>query len=276
MTLRSRRLLACFLSLLCASSLLAADPPATNGHFQIAKSFPVSEATWAEKGGDLYLVAARRVTNSPYATFYRWPATTIGTNLYLAEGNGGVGVFVTTDIDGVWQLDWEAAGGPKATRRIPLKGLSEDLTLRGNYVYVANGIGRATIDVSDPANPTLVSDVAVPNGKSTPGNAFSPDGNYLVVVAGGQFSVYSIRNAASPQVLQTFTGHGSKGVDEFRLVPRLSASRSGNGGVSIEWEGVGQLQAAPGAAGPWDPIPGAVNPHRSSNEPAQCFRVKVQ
>jgi hypothetical protein len=199
----------------------------------------------------------RRVTNSPYATFYRWPASVAGTNLYIAEGNGGVGVYnitdplfpvlryrhapigaaiagrnqpgsvrafatdgttgfvvsdrtvksvrilatnmqtlatlhtsvlnggglldpqsvfvrngvigvpttmegarfysatdpaqsslllnidlpsriegvaktgrmvyVTSDIDGVWQIDWEAAGGPRSSRRIPLKGLSEDL-----------------------------------------------------------------------------------------------------------------------------------------------------
>jgi hypothetical protein len=710
--LRSPRLLACFLSLLCVSSALAADPPPTNSPFQIVKSFPVSESTWAEKVGDLYLVAAqrsvlvyrktgpgeadyqevnrlfpgldgtiencaiahgrlyvpastlgllayrvaeldqsglqpelrstgaksvgavsvaggrvyakyrnsaeggfgvfdaetlallgeglpgvplyglsavtsnvvyassitnygqmlvvnaqdvaniqlaRRVTNSPYATFYRWPATTIGTNLYLAEGNGGVGVYnitdplnpvlryrhaaigaavagrnqpgsvkafatdgaygflvadqyvktaqilsssmqtlttnhtsvlngggllhpqgvflrdgalgvpttmegvrfysvtnptvwsllanvdlpsrheglakhgrmvyVTTDIDGVWQLDWEAAGGPKASRRIPLKGLSEDLTLRGSYVYVANGIGLATIDVSDPANPhevhywdfpypggtpdinqgwvegvdlvddilyaalgpagfgtfslanpaqpvlmkkmlagtspwgndvsvhggrkllafsgktrivlmnvadpanpTLVSDVAVPNGKSTMGNAFSPDGNHLVVVGGGQFAVYSITNAASPQLLQTFSGHGtesalfyknyllvsgygsgtavyriganpagltriqtlptyfynskywvegdrlftnSEGVDEFRLVPRLSASRSGDA-VSIDWESVGQLQAAPAADGPWATISNAINPHVSGDGSTEFFRVKVQ
>jgi len=606
MTNRSRSILRCSLSLLCASPLLAADPPATNIHFQIVRSFPVSEATWAEKSGDLYLVAAqrsvlvyrktgpgeadyqevnrlfpgldgaiencavargrlyvpastlgllayrvadleqagvqpelrstgtksvggvsvaggrvyaryrsatnggfgvfdaetmallgeglpgvplyglsavtsnvvyassttnygqmlvvnaqdlaniqlaRRVTNSPYATFYRWPATAIGTNLYLAEGNGGVGVYsitdplnpalryryaaigaavpgrnqpgsvkafatdgaygflvsdqyvktvqilaggmqtlttnhtsvingggllhpqgvflrdgvigvpttmegvrfysvtnptvwsllanvdlpsrhegvakhgrmvyVTTDIDGVWQLDWEAPGGPKASRRIPLKGLSEDLTLRGNYVYVANGIGLATIDVSDPANPrevhywdfpypgapdinqgwvegveladdilyaalgpagfgafslanpaqpvllkkmlagtspwgndisvhagrkllafsgktrivlmnvadpanpTLVSDVAVPNGKSTAGNAFSPDGNHLVVVGGGQFAVYNISNAASPQLLQTFAGHGSEGAIFYKNYLLVSGYGSG-------------------------------------------------
>ena len=58
--LRSPRLLACFLFLLCVSSALAADLPATNSHFQITRSFPVSEATWAEKVGDLYLVAAQR------------------------------------------------------------------------------------------------------------------------------------------------------------------------------------------------------------------------
>jgi hypothetical protein len=346
------------------------------------------------------------------------------------EGLAKVGpmIYVTSDIDGVWQIDWEAANGPRSTRRVPLKGLSEDLVLRGQHVYVANGIGLATIDVSDPANPhevhywdfpysgapninegwvegvevmgdilyaalgpagfgtfslanpsqpvllkkmmagtspwgndisvhagrrllafsgktrivlmnvadpanpTLVSDVAVPNGKSTMGNSFSPDGNHLVVVAGGQFSVYSISNAASPQLLQTFTGYGSEGalfyknyllvsgygsgtavyrigtspadltfiqalptyfynskywvegdrlftnsegVDEFRLVPRLSATRSGDQ-VSIEWEGAGQLQSAPAVEGPWDEIPAAVNPHLPSHSPAQFFRVKVR
>jgi hypothetical protein len=58
MKLRPISLLACFLAFFNTTSLLAADPPPTNSHFQIVKSFPVSEATWAEKAGDLYLVAA--------------------------------------------------------------------------------------------------------------------------------------------------------------------------------------------------------------------------
>jgi hypothetical protein len=203
----------------------------------------------------------------------------------------------------------------------------------GRNLLAFSGKARIVLmNVTDPANPTLVSDVAVPNGKSTMGNAFSPDGNHLVVVAGGQFSVYSISNATSPQLLQTFTGYGSEGalfyknylmvsgygsgtavyrigtspadltfiqtlptyfynskywvegdclftnsegVDEFRLVPRLSATQSGNQ-VSIEWEGAGQLQSAPAVEGPWDSIPSAIDPHLSSHSPAQFFRVKVQ
>ena len=60
MTPQSRCLLTCSLSILCARLLLAADPLATNSQFQIVRSFPVSEATWAEKVDDLYLVAAQR------------------------------------------------------------------------------------------------------------------------------------------------------------------------------------------------------------------------
>jgi hypothetical protein len=145
-------------------------------------------------------------------------------------------------------------------------------------------------------------------------------------------SVYSLSNAASPQLLGTFTGSGSEGalfyrdyllmsgrgagttvwkvgqtsadltklqvlpcyfynskyfvegdrlftnaegVDEFRLVPRLSATRSVNQ-VAIDWLGVGTLESAPAIEGPWDTIPNAVNPHLSGNEPARLFRVKVQ
>ena len=35
------------------------------------------------------------------------------------EGLAKVGrmVYATADVDGVWQIDWEAAGGPRATRR---------------------------------------------------------------------------------------------------------------------------------------------------------------
>jgi hypothetical protein len=67
----------------------------------------------------------------------------------------------------------------------------------------------------------------------------------------------------------------SEGVDEFRLVPRLSAVRQGEA-VSIDWEGVGQLQAAPAADGPWATISNAINPHVSGDGPAEFFRVKVQ
>ena len=55
----------------------------------------------------------------------------------------------TADVDGVWQVDWEAAGGPCAARRIPLKGRIEDLLLYEQHLYVANGVGLAVIDVSD-------------------------------------------------------------------------------------------------------------------------------
>jgi len=66
-------------------------------------------------------------------------------------------VYATSDLDGIWQIDWEAAGGPHAARRIPLKGLSEDLVHHGRYLYVANGVGLAVIDVSDEADPHEVS-----------------------------------------------------------------------------------------------------------------------
>jgi hypothetical protein len=178
----------------------------------------------------------------------------------------------------------------------------------------------------------LVADVATPDGKVTQGNVFSPDGSHLVVCQAGIFSVYNISNAASPQLIGTFTGSGSEGamfyrdyllmsgrgagttiwkvgrtpaeltkiqtlpcyfynskyfvegdriftnaegVDEFRLVPRLSASRSG-GQVAIDWEGVGTLESAPAIEGPWDTIPNAVNPHLSINESSRLFRVKIQ
>ena len=75
------------------------------------------------------------------------------------EGLAKVGrmVYATADVDGVWQVDWEAAGGPRATRRIPLKGLSEDLVLHQQHLYVANGVGLAVIDVSAESRPREVS-----------------------------------------------------------------------------------------------------------------------
>jgi hypothetical protein len=74
------------------------------------------------------------------------------------EGLAKVGrmVYVTADVDGLWQLDWEAERGPCAKRRVPLKGLSEDLALRGELLYVANGTGLAVVDVSDETNPREV------------------------------------------------------------------------------------------------------------------------
>jgi hypothetical protein len=71
------------------------------------------------------------------------------------EGLAKVGrmVYATADVDGVWQVDWEAKGGPRAARRIPLKGLSEDLLLHEQHLYVANGVGLAVINVSDETVP---------------------------------------------------------------------------------------------------------------------------
>jgi hypothetical protein len=74
------------------------------------------------------------------------------------EGLAKVGrmVYATADVDGVWQVDWEAPGGPRADRRIPLKGLSEDLALHANHLYVANGVGLAVVEVADAAAPREV------------------------------------------------------------------------------------------------------------------------
>lgn len=65
-------------------------------------------------------------------------------------------VYSSNDVDGVWQTDWQAKGGPKLMRRIPLKGLSEDLVLYKKHLYVADGHGLGVIDVSDENNPHKV------------------------------------------------------------------------------------------------------------------------
>ncbi|MBM4091758.1 MAG: hypothetical protein FJ276_20375, partial [Planctomycetes bacterium] len=81
------------------------------------------------------------------------------------EGLAKVGrmVYATADIDGVWQIDWEAADGPRLSRRIetrpkalPGESLAEDLTLHRNHLYVADGLGLAVMDVSDEDDPRQV------------------------------------------------------------------------------------------------------------------------
>jgi len=235
-------------------------------------------------------------------------------------------VYVTADQDGVWQLNWANPGGTQMRRRIPLKGLSEDLVLYGNHLYVANGIGLGVIDVADennpntvgywdfpytsspninegwvegvaldrsilyvalgpagmasfdlsnpkspallktikpgswgndvavestrkllsytglekfaiisitnPANPVVVCNIAVPQGKTTQGSAFSPDGNYLVIGQANLFSVFDIRNPAAPILLKSYPSTGGEEVLFYKGYLLVS----GRGGGVAVWQ----------------------------------------
>lgn len=124
-------------------------------------------------------------------------------------------VYSSNDVDGVWQTDWQAKGGPKLTRRIPLKGLSEDLVLYRKHLYVANGLGLATIDVSDEKNPHLVDywdapfklDAGLANGWFEGVQVY---GDILYVAMGrAGIACFSLQNPAKPQHLNTINLDGA-------------------------------------------------------------------
>ena len=140
--------------------------------------------------------------------------------LYAALGPAGFGAFsLANPAQPVLLKKMKAGTSP----------WGNDLSVHaGRKLLAFSGKTRIVLmNVADPANPTLVPDVAVPNGKSTAGNAFSPDGNHLVVVGGGQFAVYNISNAASPQLLQTFADHGSEGAIFYKNYLLVSGYGSG-------------------------------------------------
>ncbi|MFC1734709.1 hypothetical protein ACFL1X_01235 [Candidatus Hydrogenedentota bacterium] len=124
-------------------------------------------------------------------------------------------VYSTNDVDGVWQFDWEAEGGPRATNRIDLKGLSEDMVLYENHLYIANGHGVGVIDVSDEENPHEVYywdyPYENPNNKSVAAGwvegVDQADGLLYVAVGGHQgranMRIFDLKNPAKPALLST-------------------------------------------------------------------------
>jgi hypothetical protein len=130
------------------------------------------------------------------------------------EGLAKVGrmVYATADVDGVWQVDWEAAGGPRATRRIPLKGLSEDLVLHQQHLYVANGVGLAVIDVSAESRPREVSYWDFPYRDGKPDiqqgwvEGVDLDGDTLYAALGpAGMATFDVSVPARPVLLATIT-----------------------------------------------------------------------
>ncbi len=150
------------------------------------------------------------------------------------EGMAKVGrmLYVTTDIDGVWQLDWDSAAMPIMSRRIPIHGLTvfdladpahprqiatiepdapadwphkhpphifvHDIQVFPERDLVAYGghTVLALIDVKDPANPKVLS--CVTTAKECSCATFSPDGRYLVAVEKGNSEVFDIQDPTNP------------------------------------------------------------------------------
>jgi hypothetical protein len=138
------------------------------------------------------------------------------------EGIAKVGrmVYVTSDTDGVWQLDWEAPDGPTMSRRIELypnavnygDGLSEDLTLYQNHLYVADGIGLGVIDVSDKNHPQQVFywDFPYPGGSPNINQGWvegvdAANGILYVALGPGGMATFDVSNPAQPVHLKTMT-----------------------------------------------------------------------
>ncbi|MFC1735182.1 hypothetical protein ACFL1X_03630 [Candidatus Hydrogenedentota bacterium] len=124
-------------------------------------------------------------------------------------------IYSTNDIDGVWQFDWDAKGGPsmKQSKRIPLKHLSEDLVMYKDHLYIANGTGLGVIDVFDEANPHEVCywDYAYPagTGKKIVSQAWV-EGVYLykdllyIAMGFGGIGVFDLKEPGEPELIGIF------------------------------------------------------------------------
>jgi len=116
----------------------------------------------------------------------------LGDTLFVACGPGGMAVF-----------DVSAPATPRLLARVNPGTWGNDIAVEPRRkLAVYTGMDRFTLlDVSQPASPRILSSTPANRGRPTQGAAFSPDGTHLVVVAGGLFSVYDIRDPAAPKLL---------------------------------------------------------------------------
>jgi hypothetical protein len=130
-------------------------------------------------------------------------------------------LYVTGDVDGVWQLDWEAEGAPRAIRRIHLGGLSEDLVLYRDHLYVADGHGVGTINVSDESNPHVTDYWRFPYvGKPEVAKGWVEgvdilDGVLYVALGPAGLGVFDLTTPSRPKHITTFDLHSDPLVKAF-------------------------------------------------------------
>jgi hypothetical protein len=127
--------------------------------------------------------------------------------LFVACGPGGMAAFDIRD-----------PAAPRLLTRIDPGTWGNDITIESRRKLAAyTGMDRFTLlDVAEPANPRILSSTPANKGRPTQGAAFSPDGMFLVVVAGGLFSVYDIRDPAAPKLLTDRPYGGQEGALFYR------------------------------------------------------------
>ncbi len=157
------------------------------------------------------------------------------------EGIAKVGrmVYATNDIDGVWQIDWEAAEGPRIVKPIPLKGLSEDLVLYKKHLYIANGLGLGVIDVLDEDNPHEVYYWEFPyDGPSSVSKGWVEgvcisDGLLYAATLKAGLHIFDLANPAKPELISVTVIPGSAGHDVFVEPKRKLAAWGGTQRLAI-------------------------------------------
>jgi hypothetical protein len=157
------------------------------------------------------------------------------------EGIAKVGrmVYSSNDIDGVWQADWDAPEGPRIRKRIPLKGLSEDLVLYKDHLYVANGLGLGVIDVSDEDNPREVYYWDFPyDGPSSINQGWvegvcESEGLLYVAALKGGLHIFDLADPAKPELISVTVIPGTAGHDVFVEPKRNLAAWGGTQKLAI-------------------------------------------
>ena len=79
--------------------------------------------------------------------------------------------------------------------------LPKDVEVRGDYAYCAMTLGLVILDISNPAAPTVASQVLMPGGAA---QEIELSGDHVFVAdAEGGFRVVDVANPTSPQLLET-------------------------------------------------------------------------
>jgi hypothetical protein len=163
-----KTLLATIAGLTLACGLAGPALAQSDGPFRIVKSFPVSEPTWGAKVGDLYLVGAERAV-----LVYRRTGAGVGDYrlvnqlvpgldgriengivdgdwLYVAEYNGGGGVYDVTDpLNPTLRFRYTATGRPISGRNNPGAVTKFALHANAGYLIRDGTVESATVTSSN-------------------------------------------------------------------------------------------------------------------------------
>ncbi|RPJ60507.1 MAG: hypothetical protein EHM23_10115 [Acidobacteria bacterium] len=140
----------------------------------------------------------------------------IDSYLYLL---GPDGISAGIDVSDLDVFDFELSRYP-----LPEPYETTELAVDGRNVYLSKGAGLAVLDVSNPAEPSLVGKLKYPEPAPRLGRAFDPRalpsaslllGQYLYVVKGDGFRIFDVSNSASPVEAGSFDAYGDALIHQF-------------------------------------------------------------
>lgn len=161
-----------------------------------------------------------------------WQVVKTGTTLVAAEGATGLRTY---DVSG---------DEPVLLATVPLEGSSRDLVVRDDIAYVANSGGIATVDISDPGNPTLLGQLDV-DGTSL-GIALGA-GSTVVTAEWDEVRGYDVSDPANPVPIFSETVPSD---DTRSRVLGIDADPERNRVYAGEWRGLHAYEQRTDGTGP--------------------------